>query len=197
MPVAPAPASLDEDVKALQAAAAASTTAEDIVRSLTSEVGARISGGPKDAAAVAWAKRTLEKMGLARVRTEPVKVPHWERGAESVELVLPGVPAKKLHALGLGGTLGTPAKGLEAEVVEVESLDALEKLDAAKVKGKIVFVNAALMRRTRDGSGYGESVGARFQGPKLAGDKGAIAAVIRSVGTDTAMPHTGATTDSP
>ena len=76
----------------------------------------------------------------------------------------------------------------------MESLDALAKLDDAKVKGKIVFLNAPVMRRTRDGSGYGESVGTRFDGPKRAGEKGALAAVIRSVGTDAAMPHTGATT---
>ncbi len=176
-------------VLALQSAAAASPRAEEIVRSLTTEVGARIAGGPKDAAAIAWAKRTLENVGL-KVHTEAVKVPHWERGDESVEII--GGGAQKLHAIGLGGTVGTGGKPIEGDVVEVPSLAALSALDAAKVRGKIVFVNAP-MRRTRDGAGYAEGVGVRFEAPERAGEKGAVAAVIRSVGTDRAMPHTGST----
>src|SRR5262249_36013462 len=41
--------------------------------------------------------------------------------------------------------------------------------------------------------GYGASVRARFQGPAVAGEKGAVAAVIRSIGTDSEVPHTGTT----
>jgi carboxypeptidase Q len=176
-------------VVALQKAAAASSHAEETVRSLALEVGARISGGPKDAAAVAWAKRALESVGL-RVHTEAVKVPHWERGAESVEIV--GDGARKLRAVGLGGTRGTDGKSLEGDVVEVASLAALDALDPARITGKIVFVNAP-MRRTRDGTGYGDAVGVRFEAPMRAGEKGALAAIIRSIGTDTQMAHTGAT----
>ncbi len=190
-PVAtPARSSLDETVRALQASALASTKAEETVRSLTSEVGARIAGGPKDAIAVAWAKRAMEGRGLTRVHAEPVKVLHWERGEESVELV--GKGARKLRALGLGGTLGTGGKPIEAEVVEVASVAALNLLPDAAVRGRIVFYDAP-MRRSRDGSGYGDAVGVRYEGPRRAGEKGALAAVIRSVGTDVEMPHTGAT----
>ncbi len=192
-PVAPPAPSLDDDVKALQAAGAASNGALAIVTSLTSEVGARIAGGPKDAAARAWAQQTMQRLGLARVRAEAAQVPHWVRGEESVELVTPGAPARKLHALGLGGTVGTGGKPLEAEVVEVASLAALDALDGAALRGKIVFVNPPPMVRAPTGAGYGEGVGVRWDAPRKAWDKGALAAVIRSVGTDTAMPHTGMT----
>jgi hypothetical protein len=49
------------------------------------------------------------------------------------------------------------------------------------------------MERSRDGSGYGAAVGMRGQGASLAAKKGALAVLIRSVGTDrNRTPHTGA-----
>ncbi len=48
------------------------------------------------------------------------------------------------------------------------------------------------MPRTQDGSGYGYFGGPRRQGPGIASKKGAIAIVIRSIGTDYHRnPHTG------
>src|SRR5690606_28470191 len=48
------------------------------------------------------------------------------------------------------------------------------------------------MRRARDGRGYGEAVGARGNGAVEAARKGAVAVLIRSIGTDSdRMPHTG------
>jgi hypothetical protein len=39
--------------------------------------------------AIAWTAATMEKDGLANVKREKVMVPHWVRGAESLELVAP------------------------------------------------------------------------------------------------------------
>ncbi|MFL6574841.1 MAG: M28 family peptidase [Burkholderiales bacterium] len=51
------------------------------------------------------------------------------------------------------------------------------------------------MPRTQDGSGYGFFGGPRRQGPSIASGKGAIAIVIRSIGTDYHRnPHTGVMT---
>jgi len=47
---------------------------------------------------------------------------------------------------------------------------------------------------TSSGRGYGQAGPARFMGPTEAAKKGAIALVIRSVGTDSQRsPHTGMT----
>jgi len=48
------------------------------------------------------------------------------------------------------------------------------------------------MERTRTGAGYGQAVGARSVGSRVAADKGAVALVIRSIGTSSnRFAHTG------
>ena len=55
----------------------------------------------------------------------------------------------------------------------------------------IVFINER-MERTRDGSGYAKAVRKRVQGASIAANLGAVALVIRSVGTsDERFAHTG------
>ena len=124
------------------------SVALETVKSLIDEASPRLSGSAGGKAAIGWAQRAMEAAGLARVHAEPVKVPHWERGDESGELLAPYAHALSLAAL--GGSVGTPAAGLEAEVIEVASLDALDKLDPKDVKGKIVFFHV-IMERLNDG----------------------------------------------
>jgi hypothetical protein len=162
-----------------------------IVQSLVDEVGPRMSGSPGDARAVEWAVRTMNSLGFSRVHSEPVKVSHWERGEATASIVEPIAQPMMLAAL--GGSVGTEEGGLEAEVVRVDSIEALDKLEAEKVRGKIVFFDKK-MERTTDGMGYGKAVDVRGKGPIAAARKGALAVVIRSVGTgDGRFPHTGAT----
>jgi carboxypeptidase Q len=166
------------------------SVALDTVKSLVDEASPRLSGSPGGKAAIGWAQKAMEAAGLAKVHAEPVKVPHWERGEESGEITAPY--AHKLSLAALGGSVGTKAAGIEAEVIEVASLDAIEKLDAKDVKGKIVFFHV-VMEREKDGSGYGKAVRVRGAGAIAAAKLGAVAVVIRSIGTDTnRAPHTGA-----
>jgi hypothetical protein len=171
--------------------AIAKSRAYEIVQSLVDEVGPRMSGSPGDAKAVEWALRTMHSLGFSRVHSEPVQVVHWERGEASASIVAPVSQSMMLAAL--GGSVGTKEGGVEAEVVRVESLEDLEKLSAEVVRGKIVFFDKK-MERTTDGMGYGKAVDVRGKGPIAAAKKGAVAVVIRSVGTgDERFPHTGAT----
>lgn len=166
------------------------SVALETVKSLIDEASPRLSGSAGGKAAIGWAQRAMEAAGLARVHAEPVKVPHWERGDESGELLAPYAHALSLAAL--GGSVGTPAAGLEAEVIEVASLDALDKLDPKDVKGKIVFFHV-IMERLNDGSGYGKVVRVRSSGAIAAAKLGAVGVVIRSIGTGVnRTPHTGA-----
>jgi carboxypeptidase Q len=181
---------IQETAVSLRDGALKGTKAWNLLSSLTTEVGPRSAGSPGDRRAVAWAVRTLQGLGFSNVHTEKVTVPHWVRGEESGEIVAPYPQRVALAAL--GGSVGTPAAGIEAPVVEVAGLDALDHLDAAKVKGKIVFFNTPT-DRTRDGTGYGKSVPVRGQGPSRAAKLGAVAIVVRSIGTDSnRLPHTGA-----
>jgi carboxypeptidase Q len=189
-----ASSSLPSDVRAtassLHKEALAGTRAFDIVRSLTVEVGPRPAGSKAHDAAVAWGLRTLKELGFSNVRAEKVTTPHWERGAESGEILAPW--PQPVHLAALGGSVGTPEEGIEAQVIEVPSLDAVDKLDPAQVKGKIVFYNVR-MERAKDGSGYGRAVPVRGAGASRAAKLGAAAVLIRSIGTDNnRTPHTGA-----
>ncbi len=166
------------------------TRAYEIVRSLTVEVGPRPAGSAADRRAVEWGLRTMRELGFANVRAEAVKVPHWEPGISTGEITSPW--PQPVVLLPLGGSVGTPEGGIEAEVVAVPSVEDLEKTAPEKVRGKIVFINKRMERR-RDGSGYGETVPGRGRGAIVAGRLGAVALVLRSVGTDNnRTPHTGA-----
>ncbi|HEU4534018.1 MAG TPA: M20/M25/M40 family metallo-hydrolase, partial [Polyangiaceae bacterium] len=156
---------------------------------MTDTYGSRLSGSENLQRTIEWAMAAMKADGLENVRAEPVAVERWERGAESAELL--GAAPQRLAVSALGNSVGTPPEGVEAEVVEVPSLDALDALGRGPVEGKIVFVNAPTAR-TRDGSGYGVTSGVRRQAAARAGALGAKAVVIRSVGTDqNRLPHTG------
>lgn len=186
----PLPEAVKATARTLQKEALAGTRAFDIVRSLTVETGPRPAGSRAYQAAMEWGVRNLKALGFSNVRLEKTTSPHWERGTESGEIVSPYPQPVVLAAL--GGSVGTPEGGIEAQVIEVPSLDAVDKLDPAQVKGKIVFYNVR-MQRTRDGSGYGRAVGVRGAGASRAAKLGAAAVLIRSIGTDNnRTPHTGA-----
>lgn len=191
---APAASPLSESLRSTAASlrdeAMRGTRAYDLVRSLTIEAGPRPSGSEGDRRAIEWSLRTMRELGLSNVRAEGVKVPRWEPGISTGEITTPW--AQPVILLPLGGSVGTPEGGLEAEVVAVPSVEDLDRTDPEKVRGKIVFINKR-MERKRDGSGYGAAVGARGRGASVAGKLGAAALLIRSIGTDNnRTPHTGA-----
>jgi hypothetical protein len=96
----------------------------------------------------------------------------------------------RLSLCALGGSVGTPADGVEADVVEAQSLEDVDAL-GAKAKGRIVFVWKVMERRS-DGSGYAATVPIRSAAAWRAARLGAVGALIRSVATSNArLPHTG------
>ncbi len=174
----------------LRERALADDRAYELLRSLTSQVGPRPAGSAGDARAVAWALERMRALGFANVHAEPVTVPHWVRGECSVETVSPW--PQRLAAEALGGSIATPDGGIEADVVAVTNLDEMAQGDSTRFAGRIVFFSGR-MERARDGSGYGRAVTVRGRGAIEAARRGALAVVIRSVGTDrNRLPHTGA-----
>lgn len=164
------------------------SAAYDIVESLTTEIGPRMAGSEADPRAVAWAKAKFQELGFDRVWAEPVTFPRWHRGVEHAEVLAPY--PQPLHITALGLSVGSNGP-IEAEVVAFADLAALSAAEAGSLNGKIAYI-ANRMTRARDGNGYGPAVAARVKGASAAASKGALALLIRSIGTDhDRMPHTG------
>ena len=173
----------------LREAALASPLAYELVTSLTTEVGSRMAGSEADPRAVAWAVARLKDLGFANVRAESFRVSAWKRGAERAEITAPY--PQRLVVTALGNSVPTPAEGLEAEVAYYPDLAALRADKSDRARGKIVFIDQKTERR-RFGATYGSAVAARTAGPSEAARHGAIACVIRSIGTDhDRFAHTG------
>src|SRR5262245_54227684 len=188
---APAPftAAQLEEARLLRERCLVDDTGYETLRSLTREVGPRSAGSPGDARAVEWALAKLRSLGLKNVHAEPVTVPHWIRGTCSVDVVSPW--PQPLAAVALGGSIATPEAGIEAEVIPVTNLDEITQGDTTRFAGRIVFFTGR-MDREHTGSGYSRAVTVRGRGAAEAGKRGALAVVIRSVGTDrNRLPHTG------
>jgi Zn-dependent M28 family amino/carboxypeptidase len=193
------PPLLMQQLSAVKAAALNDDYAYREVEHLTENIGPRPSGSPQAQAAAEYVAAELRKLGL-EVRLQPVTVPHWVRGAESAALVeYPGmVPGttQKIVLTALGGSSSTPADGLTADVVTVNTFEELQALGRDKVAGKIVLFNE-LFDKQKAAAGlsfaaYGEAVRYRGAGAKAAADLGAVAALVRSVGNaDYRLPHTG------
>jgi carboxypeptidase Q len=150
---------------------------------LVDRFGHRLSGSASLEQAIDWIIAEMKKDGLQNVRGEPVLVPRWVRGRESVEMISPRIDT--LTMLGLGGSIGTPAQGIEGEVIVVSSFDELTRR-APEAKGKIVLFDVPF-------TNYGETVQYRSSGAVAAARAGAIASLIRSVSSYSIKnPHTGA-----
>ena len=193
------PPQLLEELSAIKSAALSDDYAYREVARLTENIGPRPSGSPQAKAAVDYVAAELRQLGLD-VHLEEVKVPHWIRGAETAELTeYAGQAAgstQKIVVTALGGSTSTPTEGTTAEVVVVNNFDELKALGRDKVAGKIVLFNELFdKQKAAAGLGfmaYSEAVRYRGAGPKAAADLGAVAALVRSVGSaDFRLPHTG------
>lgn len=161
----------------------------EFVEGLTTEVGQRLAGSDAEAWARDWAVAELSELGFDAVRVEPFEIPFWSRKSESVAVISPS--PQPLIATALGGSAATPEGGVTGQVVRFKSLAELQAAPISKVDGKIVFIDERMIK-TMDGSGYGMAVRKRSQCAQSASDKGALACLIRSAGTQPhRMPHTG------
>lgn len=174
-------------------AARSDDLAWDFVEGLTTEVGPRQAGTEAEARGRAWAVNWLKANGFANVAVESYMMDTWVPGDTMRAAIVSPYP-QPLSVVPLGSSAATPAGGMTAEVVRFASYAELEAAPASSLAGKIAFIDHA-MRPTQDGSGYGFAGPARWTGPGLAASKGAVATVIRSIGTETdRTPHTGGTT---
>ena len=156
----------------------------------------RISGSPEAAAAVEFTRQLMDTLGVDTVYLQPCMVPRWVRGNKEQAKII-GTASQgdmPLNVLALGNSVATPAAGINAVVIEVKSLEEVEKLGAA-VRGKIVFFNRPMdATQISTFAAYGGAVDQRVKGPAVAGKYGAVGCIVRSVGSRLDdLPHTGVT----
>jgi len=194
------PAQLVDDLVRLRQAAVGSDYAYRQLAHLCNNIGPRLSGSPQAAHAVEYVASEMRRLGL-RVALDKLTVPHWVRGVETAELVKFEGQARgtsqKIVLTALGGSVATPAEGLTADVVVVRDFDELSALGQSGVKGKIVLFDVKFDKQLAAQGlaefAYGQAVVYRGAGPSAAARLGAVASLIRSVGSaDYRLPHTGA-----
>jgi carboxypeptidase Q len=164
------------------------------LRYLCKKIGHRLSGSDNAAKAVLATKKMLEEAGADTVYLQPCMVPHWVRTAKEEGYYM--VDGKKfvLNLTSLGNSEGSKGKMINADVVEVKTMNELHAF-GNKVKGKMVFFNIP-MNPTYIGTfnAYGESGIGRRSGPAEAARYGAIGVLVRSLASNADdYPHTGMT----
>ena len=186
------PLSPDQIAAGLAQKALTNSAAMDIVTGLTTEIGQRLAGTEAEKRAAAWAKKRFEQFHFDKVWIETFPLEKgWARGIERADVI--GPSPQSLTVTALGGSVATPPEGVEAEIVLFKTYDDLLAAPTNALAGKIAFINQP-MTRNRDGSGYGTINKVRNLGPTEASRRGAVAYLLRSLGTDHhRQPHTGMT----
>lgn len=163
----------------------------DWLDEMCDSIGGRLSGSDAANNAVFFTKNKLESLNLDTVYTQSCMVPVWERG--DIEIVKYADTDIQLACTSLGNSIGTGSGGINAEVIEVQSLEEVKELGQSVVGGKIVFYN-----RPMDPSlistfqAYGGAVDQRVNGASVAAEYGALAVIVRSMTLKLDhIPHTG------
>lgn len=156
---------------------------------LADTIGPRLCGNETLNQAVHWVQNAMIKEGLENVHIEEVKVPHWVRGEEHAELIVPR--HGRLSMLGLGNSVGTGPYGIRAPVLVVRTFDELDA-KCQQARNKIVVFNPQCDWQANPVSCYGPVVAYRVGGASRAAKCGALASLSRSAASRSIdSPHTG------
>jgi carboxypeptidase Q len=166
----------------------------EMLYDLSVNVGPRLSGSPGAAAGVEWSRNAMKQLGFDSVWLQPVMVPHWVRGEKEIgRIISKRAGTVPVNVCALGGSIGTGSSGISANIIEVKSFEELKTLGNKGVQGKIVFFNRAMdPTKINTFGGYGGAVDQRANGASEAAKLGAIAVLVRSMGSNLEdYPHTG------
>ena len=185
----------DEDalfIRKIYDAALTESRAYPWLSTMCTQIGGRLSGSDGAAKAVEWTKKMLDSSGFT-TRLQPCLVTNWKRGEKEIVKIKAKKGDIALRCLAIGNSVGTGKKGIEADVIEVKSLDEVDAL-GEKVKGKIVFYNRPMNRKQINTfAAYGGAGDQRRSGASRAAKYGALAVLVRSLSTELDdRPHTGA-----
>ena len=164
------------------------------LRYLCKNIGNRLSGSANAQKAVDWSYQLMKLYGFDKVWLQEIMVPNWKRGGTELCFVKDDEGNKiKLNITALGSSIGTDGI-LEANVIEVNSIEDLRSRDNKDIEGKIVFISQAFDQRyISTGQAYGACGSIRYNGAAEASYKGAVAVINRSLSSiDDDFAHTGA-----
>ena len=165
-------------------------TYEDL-RELSDDIGARVTGSPEAAKAIAWGAEKMKSIGLENVHAEAWQLSRgWTRISASAEMISPIHRRLMIDAMGWVGS--TPASGAEADVLPVNSYQLEDEMkNPASWRGKVLLMvhkGEAPKDRMASFAKFGSFL-------KAAHDAGAIA-IIGGQGGSIAqgmhLTHTGA-----
>lgn len=133
----------DGTLKALAAVAGAGTMQNDDYRyleELSDNIGARVTGSPEAAKAVAWGAEKMKAIGLENVHTESWQLFRgWTRISADAELLAPIRRSLMIDSMGWVGS--TPAGGVDADVLPVNGYQLEDEMkNSANWRGKILLV---------------------------------------------------------
>ncbi len=164
------------------------------LRYLCKNIGNRLSGSANAQKAVDWSYQLMKLYDFDKVWLQEVMVPNWKRGDTELCYVKDAVGNNvKLSITALGGSIATDGI-LEAQVIEVKSIEDLRSRDNKEIEGKIVFISQAFdQRMISTGQAYGACGAIRYHGAAEASYKGAVGVINRSLSSiDDDFAHTGA-----
>jgi carboxypeptidase Q len=175
----------------------------DYLAELSDYIGARVTGSPEQAQAVAWGVATMKEIGLQNVHAESYQIWRgWTRISATAELISPIHRSLYVDAMGWVGS--TPANGVDADVVKVNSADLANEMarNAGNWAGKILLITApAPPRYTTEGGrggagrrGGGGNFGMFGKFLQAAHDAHAVAVIGGQGGSKAAgihLTHTG------
>ncbi|HLV95661.1 MAG TPA: M20/M25/M40 family metallo-hydrolase [Candidatus Acidoferrales bacterium] len=133
----------DGTLKALAAVAGAGTMENDeyeYLEELSDDIGARVTGSPEAAKAIAWGVEKMKAIGLENVHTESWQLFRgWTRVSASAELISP--IHRKLMVDSMGWVGSTPQGGVDADLLAVNGFQLQDEMkNSANWHGKILIV---------------------------------------------------------
>lgn len=134
----------DGTLKALAAISGAGTMENDDyqwLEELSDDIGARVTGSPEAAKAIAWGVEKMKAIGLENVHTESWQLFRgWTRISADAELISPIHRKLMIDAMGWVGS--TPEGGVDADVVAVNGFQLADEMqnNAGNWRGKILMI---------------------------------------------------------
>lgn len=155
----------------------------------------RMVGTRESERAISILENQIKKTAVDTIFYQDYFAPAWYRKSEDAAIILPGKKKINLNVATLGLSVSTPAKGTEAELLEVMSLNELDSLGEEKIKGKIVFFNRPMDHSfINTFESYRDAFDQRIYGPDKAAEYGAVGVIVRSLAINNDdYPRTGVT----
>jgi carboxypeptidase Q len=113
----------------------------EYLEELSDDIGARVTGSPQAASAIAWGVQKMKAIGLENVHTEPFQISRgWTRISASAELLEPIHHRVSLDSMGWVGS--TPANGAEGDIVEVNAYQLADEMknNSAQWARKVLLI---------------------------------------------------------